>query len=201
MAFPGAIWIDQTAAGYGWYLNPSPAADGLFPAAPGSGAFGKVDLLTVVEHELGHELGLADTTGDGLMGEYLPTGVRRAPALDSVLGPSAGQGLVAAPLPQPPAPLPGGELALGPDAMTAPLGTSFDSTWAAAAALSGELSSQAPPLASAAPVLAPVEWSSGAVAAAPGGQCETPPLWALDTLFASSEDPLVSGPGEPASGR
>jgi hypothetical protein len=80
MAFPGAVWIDQTAAGYGWYLDPSPAGDGAFPAAPGSPAYGRVDLLTVVEHELGHELGLADTTGDGLMGVFLPTGVRRVPA-------------------------------------------------------------------------------------------------------------------------
>jgi hypothetical protein len=82
MAFPGAIWIDRDAAGYGWYLDPSPAADAAFPAAPGSAAYGKVDLLTVVEHELGYELGLGDTTGDGLMGEYLARGTRRVPAAD-----------------------------------------------------------------------------------------------------------------------
>jgi hypothetical protein len=68
MAFPGAIWIDQNAAGYGWSLDPA--------ASPGAG---KVDLLTVVEHELGHELGLADNTGTGLMGLYLAPGARRAP--------------------------------------------------------------------------------------------------------------------------
>jgi hypothetical protein len=79
MAFPGAIWIDQDAAGYGWYL-PTAADDGAFPAAPGSPAFGKVDLLTVVEHELGHELGFDDTLGGGLMGVFLPTGTRRLPA-------------------------------------------------------------------------------------------------------------------------
>src|SRR5262249_10513946 len=37
-------------------------------------------LLTVVEHELGHELGLEDSAGDGLMGIFLGTGVRRVPA-------------------------------------------------------------------------------------------------------------------------
>jgi hypothetical protein len=79
MAFPGAIWIDQNAAGFGWYLDPTPAEDSEFPATPGSPAYGKIDLLTVVEHELGHELGLADDTGADLMGIFLPAGVRRTP--------------------------------------------------------------------------------------------------------------------------
>src|SRR5262249_14859790 len=60
MAFPGATWIDQNAAGYGWFLDAPPAGDSAFPAVPGSPAYGKVDLLTVVEHELGHVLGLED---------------------------------------------------------------------------------------------------------------------------------------------
>src|SRR5262249_16647450 len=30
MAFPGAIWIDQSAAGYGWYFDPSPVGDVAF---------------------------------------------------------------------------------------------------------------------------------------------------------------------------
>jgi streptogramin lyase len=80
MAFPGSIWIDRNAAGYGWYIDPTPAGDSEFPAVTGGPAFGKVDLLTVVEHELGHELGYGDTTGDGLMGVFLGTGERRVPA-------------------------------------------------------------------------------------------------------------------------
>src|SRR5262249_41746688 len=77
----GAIWIDQTAAGYGWFIDPTPAADSASPAVPGSPAYGKIDLLTVVEHELGHELGFDDTAGDGLMSIFLGTGVRRTPAV------------------------------------------------------------------------------------------------------------------------
>jgi hypothetical protein len=79
MAFPQAIWIDRDAAGYGWFIDPSRAGDAAFPAVPGSAAYGKVDLLTVVEHELGHELGLGDSAGNGLMGEYLAPGTRRIP--------------------------------------------------------------------------------------------------------------------------
>jgi hypothetical protein len=69
MAFPGAVWVAQDAAGYGWSLD----------APEGGVPLGKVDLLTVVEHELGHELGLEDNNGTGLMGLYLAPGVRRDP--------------------------------------------------------------------------------------------------------------------------
>src|SRR5262249_2191751 len=43
-ASAGEIWIDRTAAGWGWSTN---------------GAPGRMDLPTVVTHELGHALGLA----------------------------------------------------------------------------------------------------------------------------------------------
>jgi hypothetical protein len=101
MAFPGAIWIDQTAAGYGWYIDPTPADDSEFPALPGSPAYGKMDLLTVVEHELGHELGYGDNAGSGLMGVFLGTGERRAltPVLPAGLanGPVEGAHAIVAP--------------------------------------------------------------------------------------------------------
>ena len=48
-------------------------------AGPGSPAAGEVDLLTVLEHELGHVIGLADNTQAGdLMDVTLGLGVRRA---------------------------------------------------------------------------------------------------------------------------
>src|SRR5262249_28319080 len=81
LATPGVIWIDQTPAGYGWVVGPTPADDEEF-TTPGAGpAAGKMDLLTVVAHELGHEVGLDESHDDeDVMGEALTPGVRRVPA-------------------------------------------------------------------------------------------------------------------------
>jgi hypothetical protein len=95
------IWIDQNAAGYGWYIDVSPGSDVAFTqptganevqAAPGSPAYGHVDLLTVVTHELGHLLGFA-SIGPGLLSHdwttaTLGTGVRRYP--DAANGSTSG---------------------------------------------------------------------------------------------------------------
>jgi hypothetical protein len=85
----GVITINQTAAGYNWYVGTSPvSADTLAVAGPGgekiarpdSPAAGDVDLLTVLEHELGHVLGLQDNAQAGdLMDTTLGLGVERAP--------------------------------------------------------------------------------------------------------------------------
>ena len=104
MAFPGAIWIAPDAAGYGWYIDLTPADASAFPAALGSPAYGKVDLLTVVAHELGHELGLDDTAGDGLMGVFLPTGTRRLPGPDQVAARPGLEGAMTAIRSKPPLP-------------------------------------------------------------------------------------------------
>jgi hypothetical protein len=86
---PSGITLDPTAAGWGWFVDPTPAQNEEFPlhsnagmaALPGSSASDKMDLLTVVEHELGHEMGLNDldpaANPSNLMASTLPTGIRR----------------------------------------------------------------------------------------------------------------------------
>jgi hypothetical protein len=88
--------LDRTAAGHGWFVDPTPlqdeefrgGADGPLTAAPTGPAAGKMDLLTAVLHELGHLAGLPDvsaaTDPADLMGEQLADGDRRTAALDRV---------------------------------------------------------------------------------------------------------------------
>jgi hypothetical protein len=89
------IMLSQNAAGYGWFIDPAPADDNEFkPSADGKellamdpAAVDRIDLLTVVEHELGHIVGLGDmAVSEDLMSTTLGPGVRRDPsALDLVL--------------------------------------------------------------------------------------------------------------------
>jgi hypothetical protein len=87
LAYPDAnrVVLDASAAGYGWFIDPTPLtakefrADG--SAVPGGPASGRVDLLTVVMHELGHIAGLPDDDGNDLMGGTLSAGVRRVGGL------------------------------------------------------------------------------------------------------------------------
>jgi hypothetical protein len=70
------IWIDSDAAGYGWFVDPTPADDSEF-RVPGAGpAAGRMDLLTVVTHEIGHLLGFEHNDGYAVMAERLSPGVR-----------------------------------------------------------------------------------------------------------------------------
>jgi hypothetical protein len=85
----GVITINQTAAGVNWYVNAGSGSNQAFGlAAPGgeslagqsSPAANDVDLLTVLEHELGHVIGLADNAEAGdLMDITLGSGERREP--------------------------------------------------------------------------------------------------------------------------
>jgi hypothetical protein len=78
------IWIDNNAAGYGWYVDSTPDDDLEFAnslaAHEDPAVANRVDLLTAVMHGMGHVLGFHDTTGSDLMASSLPLGTRRDPS-------------------------------------------------------------------------------------------------------------------------
>ncbi len=88
----GKILIDDDAAGYGWFVDPTPGEDEEFAwlasdvlsARSDTAAEGRADLLTTVMHEMGHVLGF-EHADEGLMFETLPLGVRRLPSETNVL--------------------------------------------------------------------------------------------------------------------
>jgi methionine-rich copper-binding protein CopC len=88
----GRLTIDSTAAGWGWFVDPTPDQDEEFgpPSATGERiakaggpAEGKIDLLTALMHELAHGTGESDldpvVRAGELMTATLPVGVRRGP--------------------------------------------------------------------------------------------------------------------------
>ena len=105
----GTILVDADAAGYGWYVDITPASDAefargaesfLLTARGDSDAVGRVDLLTVLMHELGHALDLGDASrfvSTRLMSETIGLGERRLiSALDAPVLPAAVATLAAA---------------------------------------------------------------------------------------------------------
>jgi len=82
------IYLDRDAAGYGWFVDRTPTTSEEFRkrswgadlrAVDPAGA-DKIDLWTVVAHELGHVAGLGDLARDQtLMNGALDAGIRRLP--------------------------------------------------------------------------------------------------------------------------
>ena len=90
----GTVEISPNAAGYGWFVDSDPLDDPAFTngiAQAGSAATNRMDLLTVVLHELGHFDGWTEldplTSPDALMALTLGTGQRRTQDIDAVFGP------------------------------------------------------------------------------------------------------------------
>ena len=87
----GQITLDTNAAGWGWYIDPTPldntddylptADPNIWKAKPGSGAEGKMDMLSVLLHEYGHILGLQHSADPrNFMATTLQPGERRLPS-------------------------------------------------------------------------------------------------------------------------
>jgi hypothetical protein len=91
------IWLDDNAAGWGGFVDPTPREDSEFTTPGNQGERGRMDLLTVLEHEIGHLLGRGHEA-EGVMQEALGAGLRRAggptPAKDAGW-PGAAQALLA----------------------------------------------------------------------------------------------------------
>lgn len=90
----GIVRIDSDGAGHGWFLDRTPGDNGEYDASgnatAGGGAAGKMDLLTVIMHELGHQVGLDDLYQPADSGElmygYASLGTRRNPDGDDLDG-------------------------------------------------------------------------------------------------------------------
>ena len=87
MAVGNTIYLDADAAGNGWFVDRTPSRSEEFRGAARAAnlravdrrAVDRMDLLTVVAHELGHIAGLDDLDPQpgSLMSSTLPAGVRR----------------------------------------------------------------------------------------------------------------------------
>ena len=80
------ITLDINATGWGWFVDRTPRSDSEFTTPGNQGEKNRMDLLTVLEHELGHLLGHDHEEG-GVMAETLSAGERWTPSGVYVDGP------------------------------------------------------------------------------------------------------------------
>jgi uncharacterized delta-60 repeat protein len=90
------IWLDANAAGWGWFVDKTPWEDSESRKPGNQGEQHRMDLLTVLEHEVGHLLGF-EHAQTGVMQDTLAAGVREWPnGLEPALfGDDANEGIVA----------------------------------------------------------------------------------------------------------
>ena len=77
LAAGNTIWLDDNAAGWGWFVDPTPWDDSEFTTPRNQGEQQRMDLLTVLLHEIGHVLG-HEHDDSGVMAETLAAGTRTA---------------------------------------------------------------------------------------------------------------------------
>jgi len=84
------IVLDPDAAGWGWFIDPTPGDNREFSirlsgevseAGSSSPAAGHMDLLTTLVHEMGNAMGMPEDLGDDVAGMTLRAGERRLPEL------------------------------------------------------------------------------------------------------------------------
>lgn len=75
LASGNTIWLDDNAAGWAGFVDPTPGDDSEFLASGNQGEKHRIDHLTVLKHDVGHLLGREHNI-DGLMAETLTAGTR-----------------------------------------------------------------------------------------------------------------------------
>jgi hypothetical protein len=83
LAAGNTIWLDDNAAGWGWFVDPTPSDDSEFTTPGNQGEHDRMDLLTVLTHEIGHLLGYEHEVSGGMQ-ETLTAGTRLTPSAGSV---------------------------------------------------------------------------------------------------------------------